>query len=669
VPLSTNARQKFNTLDPGWIRKAVSYRFSTTIGSAFTFRIDGDGFEILRNLGLRHGNIAIQRLLPNGRIANLQVVSNASGEPQFQRPLRITGLGAGPHFITVAQTAAGRVEIDGIRALALPQALPIGYYEETDTNLRYSANWNPVFSAGASGRYLIATNRANETVSFRVQGAGIVIYRTMYAVAGSLRIDYDGGAGNSGTTTVSSFSNTTLTQQPLRVVFTGSPTAERTVTITTVQTGARLAQQIDAVQVIPVSGPLTPAVGLYQDNDANLLYTNVVPSTVGWRVGTEPQNWGGSRRFTQTPNNSYSFQVANATSFLIYRSLRNNNAPVDLCLTDLTLATPESCTRVTGVNATPIFQQVLRPASPLLPTSTYQVRVIHRGTTLQVTDIDAIQVINTPLTLVPGFYQQTDLSLAFTGVWTDDPTNGLSRGQSRFSIEPWSSGTPNVGRMNFQFTGTGFIIFNTRVPTGAPMEVCYQIDGGASPQVCSSFLNTTASPTQFAAGHAIYGLKQGTYNVEVRHRGTTAQRLYIDGVTVLGNASFVFPTGRIEENNPGLVYAPGIGWATLNNPAYLGGSLFSTAQPGAVVQMRFIGRTLILSQAASTTGSTDLRLCIILQGPTVNPPNQCATFSQRTTLPRNAAPVIFYGFGTGTNDVVIENRGTGNFTLDRIQIQ
>jgi hypothetical protein len=60
---------------------------------------------------------------------------------------------------------------------------------------------------------------------------------------------------------------------------------------------------------------------------------------------------------------------------------------------------------------------------------------------------------------------------------------------------------------------------------------------------------------------------------------------------------------------------------------------------------------------------------VILQGPVVNPPNQCAIFSQRSTLARNAAPVIFYGFGAGTHDVVLENRGVGNFTLDRIQIQ
>src|SRR5690606_24847378 len=83
--------------------------------------------------------------------------------------------------------------------------------------------------------------------------------------------------------------------------------------------------------------------------------------------------------------------------------------------------------------------------------------------------LGAIQIIDSAGTLTPGFYQDTDLNLVYTGAWTKDGAAGASAGAATVT-------TTNNDEMRFTFTGTGFTIFTFNPINGAPMEVCYKIN-------------------------------------------------------------------------------------------------------------------------------------------------------------------------------------------------
>ena len=208
------------------------------------------------------------------------------------------------------------------------------------------------------------------------------------------------------------------------------------------------------------------------------------------------------------------------------------------------------------------------------------------------------------------------------------------------------------------------------------MEVCYKLSTDVT-FICppTTPTPTSANPAQGNVGYAIYGLKQGNYDVRVKHVGiTTTQGLYIDRIAILDTPPVVLPAGIYENNqivssNPAIVYSPAPLWGVQANVNHFGGNAAVTGNKGATAQITFVGTTLTIYQGVGATNSRNILLCRIVQGPVSNPDPQCGSFSQNTAVAAFKIPIAFYGFGTGTNEVVIENRVQGGvLSIDRIAV-
>jgi hypothetical protein len=282
------------------------------------------------------------------------------------------------------------------------------------------------------------------------------------------------------------------------------------------------------------------------------------------------------------------------------------------------------------------------------------------------------------VTLQPGGYQDTDLNLTYTdnaaalgsnGNWQQDAQTGASGGQTTFTKSPNDA-------LRFTFQGSGFTIFTYNATSGAPMKICYKLSPDVVDQADDSTFTcattpTASNPAQGNVGYAVYGLKQGTYVVRIRHAGTSTQGLYIDKVAILDTPATILTAGTYENNNAAIVYSPTSLWTTPTNVNYSGtpATISTTPNKGATAQIRFVGTTLIIYQAVGPTNSKNVLLCRVVSGPVSNPPPQCGSFSQNTPTAAYKVPIAFYGFGSGTNEVVIENRQAGgSLNVDKIMV-
>jgi hypothetical protein len=88
---------------------------------------------------------------------------------------------------------------------------------------------------------------------------------------------------------------------------------------------------------------------------------------------------------------------------------------------------------------------------------------------------------------------------------------------------------------------------------------------------------------------------------------------------------------------------------------------------GSVVQMNVEGNGMILYQSIGSKNSTNVQICLVIEGTLVNE-LECSNFSQsgKTTW---FAPIAFYGFGSGEHVIIFENRAHGKrFNVDAVRV-
>jgi hypothetical protein len=160
---------------------------------------------------------------------------------------------------------------------------------------------------------------------------------------------------------------------------------------------------------------------------------------------------------------------------------------------------------------------------------------------------------------------------------------------------------------------------------------------------------------------------------EVDATTVTTRWLYVDAIAVFGSPTAAFNTLAVyDDTDSRIVYGPAPMWTPLTarfgpprGPFQLTETI--TRNVGALAQMRVTGNALILYQTAGSTGSRQVRFCLMptFAGETM----QCTEFSQsvRTTY---FTPIAFYGFGrNATHDVVIENWDNArSFSIDALQV-
>ncbi len=568
-------------------------------------------------------------------------IDNTSSAFLFQQPYVVT-LTPANQTIEIRNVGSTYSDIDQITLLGTRtrlSATPGNFqsYQETDLNLTYTGIWTQQAVSAAFGGARRYTNDPTAKVSFDIDPSvsRIIIYRTTYltGVYGSMQI-YVGGTLQ---TTIDNTSTAFLFGQPF---FLNVTPGNQTVEIRNV--GSTYS---DIDQIMLLGNPQTVSTAqLYEENDPALSYTGQWTSV----SGNGPS--GNAAYYTYQPGASVTFHFT-GRGFSLYRMLANGAGTFSVNV-DGNVQNFNNSASATQWQRSLDFGPLANTAHTVVITNT-------SPTSANFLYFDAIRVVDITAPLTVGQYQNTYAGLTYTGTWPVDSAGGLSAGAATYT-------TAVNDQLSFSFTGTGFGIMTDNIPTGANMQICYTISGGSA--VCNTY-STAANPTQLNVGYDFYNLKQGTYTVTVKHSGTAGQGLYIDRVFILDTPSTTLQAGVHEENDPGIVYSPSELWTSYSSTSYSGGTATTTTQKGAVMQLRFNGGTLVVYQVAAPGIASNINLCLRLTDTAGNPTSLCGTYSERSTTASFVAPVAFYGFGTGTHDVIIENPAQGvQFNIDKILV-
>jgi hypothetical protein len=541
----------------------------------------------------------------------------------------------GNNTIELRNVGSTYTSVDKIELLPPAGVLGTGTIEENAPDLIYTGNWLDFSGVGPRNGAFRYTNDPTARVSFTVNSSveRVIFYRTMLNIYGSADIYVNG----TFRTTLPSTYPALLWGQPFMLALTpGTNTIELRNTSTNYMS-------VDSIALLGAAPTLT--AGLYEESDPGFTYTGT------WTYAQTAGPSGNATFYTFTQGATVTFQF-NGDGLVFYRTLAPGAGTFSVSIDG---GPPVVFSDNSAVLA---WQQPGEIGGLINGPHTAVVTITSPSTNFIY--FDAVRVVNSTLPITPGDYQNTYPGLVYTAGWSVDAPSGLSGGRSHVT-------TQNGQQLSFSFTGTGFSIFTTNTPNSADMEVCYTLQGGSPVCVVRP---TAANPTQNAVGYSTYGLRQGTYNVTVRHQGTAGQPLYVDSLVVIGTLSTVLQPGTYEDSAAGIVYSPANQWITYTGTSYLGGTLRGTTQSGALAQIRFNGNSMILYQVISPGTSGNTSLCVTLIDPQGNPLLRCAVFSQRSiSTVVFASPIAFYGFGGGTHDVIIENRWqSGLFNIDRILI-
>jgi hypothetical protein len=572
----------------------------------------------------------------NGSATPIATMNNTSATLLWGQPFVLT-LPPGTTTVELRNVGTNYSAVDQIDLLPPAVALGPGSYQENETNFTYTGVWTTAAGSGPLGGAHRITNDASGRMSFSVTSAvgRIIFYRTMFSMYGSTTIHLNGSA--TPIATMNNTSATLLWGQPFMLTL---PPGTTTVELRNVGTNYSAVDQID---LLGAAQPLSP--GLVEESSGNFTYTGT------WQAARGVGPSGDVAFYTSTPGATVSFSFT-GDGLVFYRTLVSNGGSFSITIDGV----PQN---FTSANATTVWQQPIDFANLGAGTHT----VVVTNTSLSSASLfyfDAVRVVNSSLPITVGSYQNTYPALNYTGSWNIDGAGGLSGGAASVT-------TTNGSQMGFSFQGTGFSVFTFNTPNSPNMEICYTISGGSP--VCNTYA-TSANPTQATVGYSFYNLRQGTYAVTVRHVGTNGQGLYLDRIAVLDTPPTVLQPGSYEDSAAGIVYSSPDLWPVSAHPSHSGGTVRGTTQRGAVVQIRFNGNALVIYQFVGPTTGSNVNLCVRLSDAAGNTVSRCTNFSQRSAVTTLfSAPVAFYGFGSGSHEVILENRTHGAlFNIDRILV-
>jgi hypothetical protein len=502
---------------------------------------------------------------------------------------------------------------------------------------------------------------------------------------GAFRVCILDGFGTTGETCEKFLSNmsTVFWNRPV-TVRTPAGAGTYTVEIRSLDAGLIGIESVDVVGALPALG-----AGLYEEFDPGLSLTGE------WTPLIAATAKGGTLYYTTMQNSSaeMAFRV-NTTSvdqLTIYRPIGTGWGSMQVCRRSG--ATPpysySDCQNINAVAGTIVYGTFINvdiggSGLNLSPgDETVSIR-----TSSGYIGIEAIELVEFgPLS--EGYYEQTDFNLTYrnaagtpvvpdfnpSSVWVNLVNGGESGGSSTYT----SIMDASVG---FEIASgtTGFVVHVRRAPWSAPMQVCYKLVTTAG-DPCNTFsqtIPTTFSVDQRTFGYAFYGLLESeTYEVVIRHVGVTGVNyLVVDSITVLGDAPAPLtavggnPT-RYDDTDANIEYAADALWTqgTFATVGYYQNSLSYSAYSGAISRFSFTGNSVTLYLLSNSSGSKNVRVCLILETEEGNG-SQCSAFSQNNATTVVQAPVTLYGFGAGTHEIIMENRDYGRyFMLDAIEVR
>ncbi len=333
---------------------------------------------------------------------------------------------------------------------------------------------------------------------------------------------------------------------------------------------------------ISVVAPAVLTPGYYEETASRLRYGGT------WKVwsGTGPS--GDSVKYTSDPAGSVSFDF-DGTGLRIYRTMTANRGPMHVCIDGDDAA---HCIDVESYSALQRFKQPWNWPAPLA-------RCVHSArismVSSQTIDLDAVEVLKP---LRPGYYEETNTNLAYSGTWGTWAGEGPSGGSIRFTDDP-------AGRLSFQFDGAGLAIYRTMLSSRGPMRVCVDGDDEEHCEVVANASPTTLFKQRWLWTKTVLGA--GLHSASISNTSTT--RFDIDGVQVLPPVPppQTMGAGYYEENSPDLVYSGN--WAVWMAYGPSADCVRRTKQLGASVSFTFEGTQMTLYRTTQP-GRGAMKVCV-----------------------------------------------------------
>ncbi|MDQ7034848.1 MAG: hypothetical protein Q9P01_08425 [Anaerolineae bacterium] len=232
-------------------------------------------------------------------------------------------------------------------------------------------------------------------------------------------------------------------------------------------------------------------------------------------------------------------------------------------------------------------------------------------------------------------------------------------------------------------------------------DIALEVGGIYCDIVTSNYFRWTARfpdrylPFGYQYGFSYYGLPDDDYSVQVMMIDDTLlaaspQVLEIDAIVVFDdyNDLTVMTPGFYDSADAPISYEGAPFWQTLSYPfAYpfgpYGQSEEISKNVGAIAQMQVDGNAITLYQTMLTNRSRDVRICLLITYATIHCTQSSDTTNTGITNPPASAPpyalavdmanfsqfggrsyftpIMFYGLGEGTHQIILENRDHNRF--------
>ncbi|MEQ9033488.1 MAG: hypothetical protein RLP44_32530 [Aggregatilineales bacterium] len=698
TPQSTGFNLTYNG---GWTSYAAlgprggSMRLTASTTDNATFSVipnNIDGIVIYHTGGPGYGGMQVCNGGTCQTISNPTPAVSSYGNRTYIPKANLNLTGGTPVEVTIrAQTNGLYIGLEALQIIGAGSSLPLlpdGLNSSSSTNLKYVGSWSSFNYAvvppnGPLAGTLTYSGDPSAAIVFRINGAGVALYRTIISGWGAFEMCIDGNQCQTFTST----DPTTVWGQAVTMRATGG-VGEHIVEIRSVD-GLYLG--IEAIEVLDPIAALTP--GIYQDHDPDLTYTNVSSGgltdwTNYYVVGMN----GNSSRYTNDPADSLTFSVnANlAQRLVIYHNGGAGWGTMQVC----NAGQADCVTRNLATSASLYANQWIININNGGGANDLDLTGANAAVTIRTTggliSVEAIEVRGAVGPLLPGSYEQDNFNLTYTGAWVSFASGAYSGGTGIYT------GTPD-DQLSFQITdASGFSIVLSRLIAGySPnIRVCYTraSNGDTNCNITTDGVVSTVSTSGIQQDYYLYsyyGLPSRnvtntgpeTYTVTVNHNGPTLTYLLLDAILVHGEHSGTLMTSTTPGTPNGqpvtydttseyVTYAPSNLWTNGIAAGYFGSTYDFTTNAGAFAQASIEGNSVTIYQLASPSSSRNVRFCVVQDGGDLAQNLQCTNFSQNVGVTVVQSPITLYGFGYDQREIIFENRDYGYyFFIDALAVR
>ncbi|MEZ4670967.1 MAG: CSLREA domain-containing protein [Anaerolineae bacterium] len=537
-------------------------------------------------------------------------VSNSSSTLVWNQPY-VLNVTPGNHSVELRNASSSYIAIEGLDLLASAAPLGIGSYEETNSNLTYTGNWQTYSGAGPKGGSMKYTNAVNASVSQRGKHR-----RARHHLPHTGQRLWAGGSVR-GRRAVRDDAD----QHDVNVgcAVCHQPDAERQSATIELRNTSNQYVGFEAFDVTLAPQPL--GIGSYEETNVNLTYSG------NWQTysGTGPK--GGSMKYTNAVNASVSFSVVNtAERVIIYRTQANGYGPVGVYVDGVLYGTMPTSTTLTW--GAPYVISLTPNGSP---------RTIElRNTTSQYLGFEAFDVTLAPQPLGIGSYEETNVNLTYSGNWQTYSGVGPKGGSMKYTNDP-------TAKVSFIVANTAerVVIYRTQANGYGPVEV--YVDGVL-------YATMPGSPTLMWSVPYVVNFAPNGSPRTIELRNTSSQYVGFEAFDV-ALAPQPLGLGSYEETNPDVVYSGN--WQSYSGTGPKGGSLNYTNDVHAGLSFSVVSsaeRVVLYYTQASGYGPVTVYADGVLYG----------TLPTSTTLSWGV-PFTIYLTPTGNPHLISLNNGSPQY--------